>query len=77
MVITIQIPHPITLDRIEKARKAVEHCTSRPFGALIVEPPDYDPDRVDVRGTVKGVGPKTWQKWTVAVKTALQKVPNS
>jgi len=74
MEITIQMPKPITLAKKAAAMSVLERQTSRTIKATIVESPDYDPYRVDVRGTVKGVGPKTWEKWTTSVRVALSHV---
>lgn len=75
MEITIQMPLPHSTARIAAAMTAIEKHTYRTFRACIVEPPEYDPNRIDVRGTVKGIGAKTWEKWTMAVIIALKKIP--
>ena len=71
MEITIQLPLPHSIERVTAAIQAIENHTNRPFRAQIVESPEYDQNRVDVRGTVKGIGPKTWEKWTIAVYVAI------
>ena len=74
MEITIQLPLPHNTARKAAALMAIESHTNRTIKANIVAPPAYDPERVDVRGTVKGVGTRTWEKWTVAVKVAINDV---
>lgn len=71
MEITIQLPLPHSVERIAAAMQAIEKHTNRTFRAQIVEPPEYDRNRVDVRGAVKGIGSKTWEKWTIAVYVAI------
>lgn len=74
MEITIQLPLPHSTARKAAAIQAIDSHTNRTIQANIVAPPDYDHERVDVRGTVKGVGARTWEKWTVAVKMAIKDV---
>jgi hypothetical protein len=73
MNITIRMPNP-TPARKAAVMTALESRTGRTINATIVESPDYDPDRIDVSGTVKGVGPKTWEKWTVIARVAIRRL---
>ena len=71
MNIIIRMPNPTTA-RKAAVMAALESRTGRTINATVIESPDYDPDRIDVSGTVKGVGPKTWEKWTVIARVALK-----
>ena len=72
MEITIQMPMPHDTARKFAAMQAIESHTGRTIKANFVEPPAYDPSRIDVSGTVKGAGHRTWERLTVAVVIALK-----
>lgn len=74
MRITIRMPNSSDVLRQNVVLSALEERTSRPIDALFIDSYDYDPDRVDVSGTVKGVGPKTWEKWSTVAKVALRRL---
>jgi hypothetical protein len=74
MRIVIQMPRHDDKERQAAAMDALTRRTKRTLEARFTESPDYDPERVDVFGfdrDTKGVGFKTWIRWTHQVRVAL------
>lgn len=74
MIIEVVMPLPHSVERLSIAVRAIERHTNRPFLAKFAECSEYCPNQISVFGIEKGVGQKTWEKWTTAVRVAIKNI---
>lgn len=68
----VQLPLPHSIERVAATISAIESHTNKMFQCEFVAPNVGDDDLISVYGNVKGIGYKTWEKFSIAVEVALR-----